>query len=213
MLEAGSPSGYSCGTSNSAAIASHCPALPYERLSALALPDDCAPLDDEYYAVLLKALLVHGASWGDAATAVETAFPEFAGDRPQLRRIKQQFLGYGAVDILRCFSATDKRVTLLGWERLMGGDGRQFELPLPPSLSVRTELRRLTATLAWLTPTNHKHRDYRVAQLWIDVPDDGIGVQVCGLDAPSAKRGTVENRVFEGTDAIPFLDGDRLRVM
>jgi hypothetical protein len=67
-------------------------------------------------------------------------------------------------------------------------------------------------TLAWLTPTNNKHRDYRKAQLWVDVPG-GIGTQTCGLDARSARRGTVEHRVFEGTDAVPFLDGERLRLL
>jgi len=29
----------------------------------------------------------------------------------------------------------------------------------------------------------------------------------------SVRRGTVEHRVFEGTDAVPFLDGSRLRVL
>ena len=48
---------YSCGTSNAAALASRCAALAYERISAIDLPDDCVPLDDEYYTVLLKALL------------------------------------------------------------------------------------------------------------------------------------------------------------
>lgn len=204
---------YSCGTSNAAALASRCAALAHERLSAIDLPDDCAPLDDEYYTVLLKALIVHGASWGDAAAAIESAFPAFAGDWRRLASLKQQFLGYGEVTMSRCFFSSEQRVTLLGWARISDGSGHQFELPLPPSLGARTELRRLTATLAWLTPTNHKHRDYRKAQLWINVPGDDIGTQTCGLDAMSARRGTVEHRVFEGTAAVPFLDGSRLSVL
>lgn len=204
---------YSCGTSNAAAIASHCAALAYESLSATDIPADCIPLDNEYYTVLLKALIVHGASWGDAAAAIESAFPAFAGDWRRLARLKQQFLGYGEVNMLRCLSSTERRVTLLGWAQVSDGGGHQFDLPLPPSLAARTELRRLTATLAWLTPTNHKHRNYRRAQLWIDVPGDSIGTQTCGLDAVSARRGTIEHRVFEGTDAVPFLNGDRLRFL
>lgn len=70
---------YSCGTSNAAALASHCAALAYESLSATDIPADCLPLDNEYYTVLLKALVVHGASWGDAAATIESAFPAFAG--------------------------------------------------------------------------------------------------------------------------------------
>jgi hypothetical protein len=68
-------------------------------------------------------------------------------------------------------------------------------------------------TLAWLTPTNQRHSGYRKAQLWIDVPGDVVGTQTSGLDALSARRGTVEHRVFEGADAVPFLDGDRLRIL
>lgn len=204
---------YSCGTSNAAALASRCAALAYERISAIDLPDDCAPLDDEYYTVLLKALVVHGASWGEAAAAIESAFPAYAGDWRGLARLKQQFLGYGEVTMSRCFSSSEQRVTLLGWARISDGSGHQFELPLPPSLAARTELRRLTATLAWLTPTNHKHRDCRKAQLWIDVPGGDIGTRTCGLDATAARRGTVEHRVFEGTNAVPFLDGTTLSVL
>jgi hypothetical protein len=203
---------YSCGTSNAAALASHCAALAYESLAATDLPADCLPLDSEYYTVLLKALVVHGASWGDAATAIERAFPSLAGDWRRLSRLKQQFLGYGEVNMLRCFSSTERRVTLLGWAQLSEGGGHEFNLPLPPSLAARTELRRLTATLAWLTPANHKHRNYRKAHLWIDVPGDRIGTQTLELDAQSSRRGTIEHRVFEGTDAVPFLDGDALRI-
>jgi len=204
---------HSCGTSNAAALASRCAALAYERLSALQLPAGCTPLDDEHYSVLLKALVVHGASWGDAATTIERAFPDLADDWRRLGRLKQQFLGYGEVDINRCLSSTEQRATLLGWGRISKGDGHEFALPLPPSLAACTELRRLTVTLAWLTPTNQRHRDYRKAQLWVDVPEDDIGTKTCGLHAKAARRGTLEHRVFKGTDAVPFLDGDRLRLL
>jgi len=204
---------YSCGTSNAAALASRCAALAYERLSVIDIPGECLPLNNEYYAVLLKALVVHGASWREAAATIGSAFPDLAGNWQQLARRKQQFLGYGEVDIKRCLSCTEQRATLLGWGRISEGQGHEFELPLPPSLAARTELRRLTATLAWLTPTNHKHRNYRTAQLWIDVPNDGIGAETCGLDAKSAQRGTAEHRIFEGTAAVPFLDGERLRLL
>jgi hypothetical protein len=204
---------YSCGTSNAAALASRCAALAHERLAALALPEDCEQLDDEYYAVLLKALVVHGASWDSAAATLATAFPDLADDWHKLTRLEQQFLGYGEVDMSRCLSSTEQRATLLGWGRISDSEGHKFELPLPPSLAASKELRRLTATLAWLTPTNQRHRNYRSAQLWIDVPDNTFVTERCGLDAPSARRGTVEHRIFQGTNAMPFLDGDRLQFL
>jgi hypothetical protein len=204
---------YSCGTSNSAALAARSAAQVYERLSTLQLPDGFTPLGAEDYTVLLKSLVVHGASWGAAAAAIDRAFPGLVGDWRALRRLKQQFLGYGEVDMSRCLSCTEQRATLLGWGRISNGEGHEFALPLPPSLAASTELRRLTVTLAWLTPTNQRHSGYRKAQLWIDVPGDVVGTQTSGLDALSARRGTVEHRVFEGADAVPFLDGDRLRIL
>jgi hypothetical protein len=204
---------HSCGSSNATALASRCAVLAYERISAMEIPGDCEPLDGTYQAVLLKALLVHGASWGDASRIIENAF-SIPGDQWQrLSRIKQQFLGYGEVDIKRCLSANEQRATLLGWSTISDGEGHAFEMPLPPALAASTELRRLTATLAWLTPTNHQHKAYRRAQLWIDIREQNIGTQRDGLDAASARRGTVEHRTFKGTSAVPFIDGTKLRIL
>lgn len=204
---------YSCGSSNATALASRCAILAYERISAMEIPLDCEPLDATCEAVLLKALLVHGASWGDASRIIERAFPTPGDQWQRLSRIKQQFLGYGEVDVKRCLSANEQRATLLGWSTISDGEGHTFEMPLPPALAASTELRRLTATLAWLTPTNQQHKDYRRAQLWIDVPEQNIGTQRDGLDAASARRGTVEHRTFKGTAAVPFIDGTKLRVL
>jgi hypothetical protein len=205
--------GHSCGSSNATALASRCAVLAHERLLGMEIPGDCEPLDATYQAVLVKALLVHGASWGDASRLIEKAFPTPGDQWQRLSRIKQQFLGYGEVDITRCLSANEQRATLLGWSTISDGEGHAFEMPLPPTLAASTELRRLTATLAWLTPTNQQHKDYRRAQLWIDVPEQNIGTQREGLDAASARRGTVEHRTFRGTAAVPFIDGTKLRIL
>jgi len=108
---------------------------------------------------------------GEAADYLERAFPEAAEQWQQMARLKQQFLGYGEVDVARCLASDTYRATLLGWANIGEGQGHRFELPLPPSLSASTEVRRLTTTLAWFTPANQQHRDYRRAQLWIDVPE------------------------------------------
>lgn len=127
-------------------------------------------------------------------------------------RLLQQFLGYGEVEIERCVSSTNQRATLLGWASITDGQGHLFRLPLPPSLSASKELRQLRATLAWFTPTNHRHRNYRRAQLFLTVPSDEIGTSTIGVDSRSAQRGTVEHRIFEGTDAKAFLDGADLTI-
>jgi len=79
-------------------------------------------------------------------------------------------------------------------------------------LSASKALRRLTTTLAWFTPTNHQHRNYRKAHLFLTVPESDIGTKTIGLDAKSAQRGTVEHRIFEGDDAKAFLEGATLSI-
>jgi hypothetical protein len=203
---------HSCGSSNAAALASRCAVLAHERISGLDLPGDTEPLTDRYYAVLLKALLVHGASWGAAAETLDQVFATVAMDWHERVRLLQQFLGYGEVQIERCLSSTNQRATLLGWASIADGQAHIYRLPLPPSLSASKELRRLTSTLAWITPTNYHHKNYRRAQLFLTVPEDEIGTKTIGVDAKSAQRGTVEHRIFQGSDAKAFLDGTALTI-
>ncbi len=204
--------GHSCGTSNATALASRCAGLVYEAVSDLELPDDCLPLSGDYYSVLLKTMLVHGASWGDAGSLLEHVFGTAGQDWRERVLLLQQFLGYGEVQIERCISCTNQRATLLGWASIPEGRAHIFRLPLPPSLSASKELRRLTATLAWCSPTNQQHKNYRRAQLFLTVPENEIGAKTIGIDAKSAQRGTVEHRIFEGSDAKAFLDGTTLSV-
>jgi hypothetical protein len=179
---------------------------------ALELPEDSEPLADTFYAVLLKTLLVHSASWGAAVAFIEQTFATAGMDWRERVRILQQFMGYGEVQIERCLSSTNQRVTLLGWTSIRDGQAQVFRLPLPPSLSASKELRRLTATLGWITPTNRRHRNYRLGQLFLTVPEQDIGTKTIGVDAKSAQRGTVEHRIFEGSDAKAFLDGAELAI-
>jgi len=203
---------YSCGTSNSAALATRFAGLAHDVVTSLALPPDADPITREHWAPLLKALIVHGASWGEAGALIETAFADEIQDWQDRVQVTRQFLGYGEVDPERCVSATDQRATILGWGSIRADEGQTFELPLPPSLSAVTEARRLTVTLAWISPCNQKHQDYRKAQLFLKVPSDVIGTSTIDVDAKTAQRGTVEHRIFEGTDAKAFLDGAKLTI-
>ncbi|MCK4659372.1 MAG: hypothetical protein KAV82_07610 [Phycisphaerae bacterium] len=87
-----------------------------------------------------------------------------------------------------------------------------YELPLPPSLSGRPGLRRLVATLAWLTPVNPRHKDYRQAYLWYRLPEDILAVARASLDTDATSRGTVQHRILEGERATAFSDGDTMPI-
>ncbi|MBX9790022.1 MAG: S8 family peptidase [Pirellulales bacterium] len=194
------------GTSNATALATRCSAMAHYRLHELIaeLADVDLPADTE--AVVLKALLVHGACWGDAADTIQRLFGQTINDWRDMQRFKARLLGFGEVNPERCWFCTDQRVTMLGWGRISADQGHVYSLPLPPSLSATRIKRRLTITLAWLTPINPRHRDYRKAQLWFDVPEEEFGVAKKDLDADTARRGTVEHRVFEGNRVRTFDD-------
>jgi hypothetical protein len=203
---------YSCGTSNAAALATRCAALALEALGNAAMPADVGALDANMVAVVLKALVVHGASWGDAKGLIEAAFPDAADDWRRMSRLKQQFLGYGLVDISRSIASSERRATILGWGHITREQAQTYRLPLPPSLAASTELRRLTATLAWLTPANYRHQNYRRAQLWLSTTGISLATTVQGLDAQAARRGTVEHRIWQGEHAVPFTDGATMQI-
>lgn len=203
---------YCCGSSNAAALATRSAALAFEGLISGEIPEDCELLEPIYTGVVLKTLLVHAASWGNAGKFLEEAFQDVIGDWRERVRLLQQFLGYGEVAPERCITATDQRATVLGWASIGKGEGHTYRLPLPPSLSARTDLRRLTTTLGWLAPLNHRDRRYRRAHLYLSVAEDTIGTKSVGLDQKSSQRGTLEHRIFEGSDAKAFLDGTVLTV-
>ena len=201
--------GHARGTSNAAALASRAASFIFEMIEQLrSQPETDIPA--EYDVVLAKALLVHGASWTDAQMQYEEALKS-----PQNRRVFRdylgRFLGYGSVDLPRVLACTEQRVTVLGYGELGDGEGAEFRFPLPPSLSTVTDARRLTISLAWLTPVRCTNQAYRVAHLWFNAPE-GKEIATKGINAvrPAAQRGTVQHEVFEGTSAVPFEDGEEL---
>jgi hypothetical protein len=195
------------GTSNATALGTRAAAMIHDRLLALRQEPGGNDLTDEFLVVLMKALLVHGASWGPACVAITSAFPKEAEDWRKLQRLHARFLGFGEANTERGMLSTEQRATVIGWGKLKADEAHEFQLPLPPCLSANREQRRLTATLAWLTPCNPRHKDYRKASLWFTLPEDNIGTTKKDLDFDSGRRGTVQHRIFEGQRAKAFTDG------
>jgi len=84
---------YIRGTSNSAALASRGAALIYEILDELRSGTD-TDIPDEYMAVVIKSLLVHGASWGNSFNILESCLKTRDNSR-LFKRIAARYLGYG----------------------------------------------------------------------------------------------------------------------
>jgi hypothetical protein len=140
------------------------------------------------------------------------------------------------VDPLKVQFATDERATVLAWGDLACEQSHLYSLPLPPSLGSQKLWRRLIVTLAWLTPVNSRHKNYRQAFLWAElgqrdlteVVKDGMTkkknvvdertsqalllVERAGIDEKASQRGTVQHRVWEGEKAAVFGLEDRLQI-
>ncbi len=203
---------HSRGTSNATALASRAAGLIYSNLEKLRSTPGGDLLGDEYMAVILKALLVHGASWGEAGDIIESVLGSGLTTWQDKLRLKSRFLGYGEVDPDRALFSTDQRVAMLGWQSLTCGSAHVFRVPLPPSLSGRKVKRRLTISLAWFSPINPHHKDYRRASLWFSSNKEVLALDKKDLDYDSAKRGTVQHQIFEGGTARAFSDGDAIEI-
>jgi hypothetical protein len=204
-----------CGSSNAAALTTRRAAQMVERIRELQAEPGGAVLIDARVAVILKAMLVHGASWNDQYALFDQVFggPDNGLERWwRIKRACAQFLGYGAADFDRGTVCTDQRVIVLGCGELRAEEGHVYNVPLPPALSAQTVKRRLTITLAWFTPINPRHRSYRVADLWFDPPSTHLNVKRADADHDAVTRGTVQHEVLEGTNAVPINDGDTMPV-
>lgn len=152
--------------------------------------------------------------WAEAGERMRDLFKqEVSGHK--IRELIGRSLGYGLVDQERVLGCTERRATLLGAGTLSNGEAHAFALPLPHDLSGTGGLRRLTITLAWLTPIAPGHQRYRKAQLWFgtDASDlIGVGRGDNAYDHNLVKRGTVQHEVFEGEKARAFADGDALKI-
>jgi len=155
-------------------------------------------------------LLVHSASWGNAADIISSALELKGHKKKELAR----FLGYGIPDIKKSIDCTSSRATAIGFGTLKKDERHDFRFPLPVCLSAVSLWRRLTITLGWLSPINPENRKYRRAHLSF-VPtglDEQIGGNRNEADWQQVKNGAVQHEIFEGKKIVPLLQGDALLI-
>lgn len=197
------------GTSNATALASRAAARLYDVLETLRGLPGGERIDRDTTAPLLKALLVHGASWPEDTEAIAHAIPV---PNHRKKRAITRFVGYGMADPARVEICTAQRATVLGCGLLSQDQAHEYTFPLPVELSSSTEWRRLTITLAWLSPVNHQHRAYRMAKLSFAPPTRELALERQQADWQQVQNGTVQHEILEGDQARVFQDGDVLRI-
>ena len=175
------------------------------RLDALRSADGSGMPERAFDAVLVKAALAHSARWGAGPTRSTQGQSEIVPDA-RARDAVARVIGYGRAptpsEVLRC---DDHRVTVLAAEHIAGCLAHVYRFPLPPSVAAVTHRRRLTITLAWLTPAAREHRAYRRAALKVEPA--GLPPRLterADVEAYAGRRGTLQHDVLEGEQAVPF---------
>jgi len=159
---------------------------------------------------VLKALIAHGASWGDLGQEM-TSVHIPAGTVQRQKEAVSRAMGYGTVDQGRVVDGGGHRVTLLAEDSIRKEQRHEWRIPLPDDFRSSVEFRRIVVTLAWLTPIFSNSSQYRAVGLDI-VGSTGKtllweGVNRVGQQPAVGftRRGTLIHAVYEGNrKAIPF---------
>jgi len=197
------------GTSNACAIGTRWAARAHSVLEVLRAGNPT--LEAKYDTVLIKALLAHGASLGGIESQVLAARPD-VNERHAQRRLVSRYAGLGSADVERALTCSAQRATLIGVGTLRNEKALEFRVPIPRALHATVVGRRVTATLAWMTPVNPRHSKYRVARLWVDLPDGALRGERTEGEWRQLRLGTVHHEVFRGARAVPVDDETYLSV-
>lgn len=186
---------FTLGTSPAAALITRRAADLYETINSIV---GATSLTRRHRAAGIKALLIHGARFPEG---VETA------PLPQ-----ERVLGYGAVarDFARGCGRNEAVVLYFG--NLGAAEEQELILPLPDGLQSK-DAKRITATLAWLSPVNWRHRQYRRASLDFAAPTGFTKLDSASdLSDGVAKRGagTAKHLVWDTMKTVPHGYGDSL---
>jgi hypothetical protein len=175
-----------------------------------------ADMDPQFYAVVVKALLVHSAQW----SGNDELLKEICGPADKRRHVERgenscRFIGFGVPDITAALECSTNRATLVGFGTIRPESAHSYRIPLPSCLERVTDPRSLTVTVAWFSPIKPGHQSYRCVRL--EAAPLSPPIQVLGVNRrksqpadPSVKRGTVFHEHFHGMSAVPFIDGGHL---
>jgi hypothetical protein len=190
------------GTSGAAALTTRRAARLLDLVDMLRA--DVEGFADRHVAAALKALVVHGAEWPDTGL-ISDAPNGLAADR---------LLAYGWLANDHVLGCPPNRVTVLAVGDLAAREEADVTVPLPLGLSGIVGERRVTATLAWMSPVNWRHRQYRRAKLTFGKPNGALKpvVESKQIGPQKAQRGTVQHQIFEGAGAVPIGVDDEIQL-
>jgi hypothetical protein len=204
------------GTSSATALATRSAHRIFDALMDRDGGSLLADMDPQFYAVVVKSLLVHSARWNDNHELLK----EICGPENKRRHVERaenscRFIGYGVPEVAEALECAPNRATLVGYGTIQPESAQAYRIPLPACLERVTDPRSLTVTLAWFSPIKTGHQSYRSVRLEaapLHPPLEVLGVErLKGQPADvSVKRGSVFHEHFHGEGAVPFIEDGHL---
>jgi hypothetical protein len=210
-------SAYTDGTSSATALATRAAHMIFDSLMDRDGGSRLADIPQEYYAIVVKTLLVHSARWSDKGDLLkQVCGPSDSSRHAERTSNATRFLGFGIPDVARVVDCAENQATLVGYGTLQADRAHSYRIPLPLSLQSVTVPREVALTLTWFTPVRPGHQSYRAVKLEADAlrAQEAIGVNRF-KDQPtdhSVKKGTVFHERLHGERAVPFLDDGHLKL-
>ena len=191
---------FTVGTSAATALATHSAHRIFDALED-AYPQLIGPMPLTERAALLKALLVHSASWrGSEAFIRPIVDPNLDLHHEHWRREVCRHLGYGFVDPEDAVACAADRATLWATGTLASELSVTFDVPLPAAIAANANLREVRGTLPWFTPIRPGHLAYRAVKLKIaslqDPAIEALGVSTSSKQPSNSQSesGTIVHR-------------------
>jgi hypothetical protein len=152
-------------------------------------------------AALIKAMLVHCASWRDAEKFIRSIVdPHGTMHHEHWRREVCRHLGYGFMDPDDAVACNDDRATLWATGSLGPEAAIAFDVPIPATLGAQADHREVRVTLAWIAQVRPGHLAYRAVKLRIAALDknelDSAGITTTNGQPPNSQSegGTIVHR-------------------
>ena len=191
---------FTIGTSAAAALATHSAHRVFDALDA-AYPELIAQMPLGQRAALLKALLVHAASWRGSEDFIRSVIDEDAQmHHEHWRREVCRHLGYGFVDPDDAIACAASRATMWATGAIGPEGSLAFDVPIPAVFGDNADPREVRATLAWFAPTRPGYLAYRAVKLKIPsllanaLQVAGVGTMTGQPTNTQSESGTIVHR-------------------
>lgn len=191
---------YTMGTSAATALATHSAHRIFDALER-AYPALIAQMPLAERAALLKALLVHAASWRGSDKFIRSVIdPDAEMHHEHWRREVCRHLGYGFVDPEDAIACASDRATMWATGSIGPEGSIVFDVPIPAVFGNSSSPREVRATLAWFAPTRPGHLAYRAVKLRVpslhtdDLETAGISTTTGQPTNTQSESGTIVHR-------------------